>query len=441
MKADTGSILLIVTGSIAAYKSLELVRQLRDRGFKVTTVMTRSATEFVAPLSFASLSEQPVYQELFDLKDETEMGHIRLSREHDMVLVAPASADFLAKMAQGRADDLASTLVLASTRPVWVAPAMNPAMWEHPATQRNMAQIASDGVHVLSPANGMAACGEMGVGRMAEPAEIVQAVAGYMGIETEKRAFRLDGRHFIVTAGGTREAVDPVRYIGNRSSGRQGHAIAASLAALGAKVTLITTSSRVAVPAGVKAVSVQSAMEMLAACEAALPADGFVSSAAVADWRVESALPTKIKKATQSTSPTIALVENADILRMMSQHTSQRPTLCVGFAAETEPDSPRLLAEARRKRTAKSCDWMLANDVSGGQIFGREETTLHVIYGDDAAESLPTMPKAKAAGWLAGRIGEFFAKKARQDGAQGKTSAPKPSTKSTPKSNRLKKVA
>ncbi|MBI1276201.1 bifunctional phosphopantothenoylcysteine decarboxylase/phosphopantothenate--cysteine ligase CoaBC [bacterium] len=417
------SLLLIVTGSIAAYKSLELVRLLRERGIAVTPVMTEGAKQFVTPLSLAALCEKPVYEELFSLKDETEMGHIRLAREHDAIAVVPASADFIAKMAGGRADDLASAVILASTRPVLVAPAMNPAMWGHAATQRNVAQLKEDGVVFLGPADGEMACGETGTGRLLEAAALADAIATHLaghlaGHKEGKPAQPLAGVHALVTAGATAEPIDPVRFISNRSSGKQGHAIAAALAQRGAKVTLVTSSREAPVPPGVHAMVVSTAREMLITCQQVLERDApvslFVATAAVADWYVEGSA-TKLKKQSGK-PPALVLKENPDILATISKAGKLRPVLCVGFAAETEANAAKLLQEAKAKRARKGCDWMVANDVTNGALFGAEDTQLHLLRGDDV-ESFASMSKIAAAGMLAERIAEFFI--ARRDNHSG----------------------
>lgn len=419
------SVLMIVTGSIAAYKSLELVRLLRERGIAVTPVMTEGAKQFITPLSLAALCERPVYEDLFSLKDEAEMGHIRLAREHDAIVVAPASADFIAKMAGGRADDLASAVILASTRPVLVAPAMNPAMWGHAATRRNVAQLKEDGVVFLGPTDGEMACGETGTGRLLEAAALADAISAHLAGHQEGRpAQPLAGVHALVTAGATAEPIDPVRFISNRSSGRQGHAIAAALAQRGAKVTLVTSSREAPVPPGVHALAVSTAREMLATCQQVLkqeaPVGLFVATAAVADWYVEGSA-TKLKKQ-NGKPPSLVLKENPDILATVSKPGPLRPVLCVGFAAETEANAAKLLQEAKAKRARKGCDWMVANDVTNGALFGAEDTQLHLLRGDDV-ESFASMSKIAAAGMLAERIAEFFTVH------NGRTTTLKPSRK------------
>ncbi|WP_371060454.1 bifunctional phosphopantothenoylcysteine decarboxylase/phosphopantothenate--cysteine ligase CoaBC [Rhodosalinus sp. 5P4] len=389
-------ILLIIGGGIAAYKALETIRRLREAGASVTPVMTRAAGEFVTPLSVASLAGAKVYTELFDLTDEAEMGHIQLSRVADLVLVAPATADLMAKMAQGHADDLASTLLLATDTPVMIAPAMNVRMWEHPATRRNAEMLAGDGVRLLGPEEGGMACGEWGPGRMAEPAGIVEAVRSALA------AGPLAGRRVVVTSGPTHEPIDPVRYIANRSSGAQGAALARALAALGAEVVFVTGPATAPRPAGVEVVEVQTAREMLAGVEAALPVDAGIFAAAVADWRVADAAAQKIKKAPGGDAPTLAFVENPDILAAVARRAAGRPRLVVGFAAETTD----VVANATAKRARKGCDWIVANDVSPDTgIMGGAENAVTLIT-DAGAESWPRMSKDEVARRLAGRIAE-----------------------------------
>ncbi len=389
-------ILLIIGGGIAAYKALETIRRLREAGASVTPVMTRAAGEFVTPLSVASLAGAKVYTELFDLTDEAEMGHIQLSRVADLVLVAPATADLMAKMAQGHADDLASTLLLATDTPVMIAPAMNVRMWEHPATRRNAEMLAVDGVRLLGPEEGGMACGEWGPGRMAEPAGIVEAVRAALA------AGPLAGRRVVVTSGPTHEPIDPVRYIANRSSGAQGAALARALAALGAEVVFVTGPATAPRPAGVEVVEVETAREMLAGVEAALPADAAILAAAVADWRAADAARQKIKKVPGGDAPTLAFVENPDILAAVAGRAAGRPRLVVGFAAETT----NVVANATAKRARKGCDWIVANDVSPGTgIMGGAENAVTLIT-DAGAESWPRMSKDEVARRLAGRIAE-----------------------------------
>lgn len=390
-------ILLIITGGIAAYKSLELVRLLRRANHKVTAVMTEAAHHFVTPMALQALTEDRVYTDLWSLTDESEMGHIQLSRAADLVVVAPASADFLAKMTAGLADDLASTLVLATDKPVLVAPAMNVRMWLHPATRANMALLRSRGVRVAGPAEGEMACHEYGPGRLIEPPELLGV------IETQFAAGPLAGRHVLVTAGPTHEPIDPVRYIANRSSGQQGYAIAASLAELGARVTLVSGPVHLADPPHVTVVRVQSALEMLAACEAALPADAAVFAAAVADWRVAKPASGKLKKG--AGPPALEFAANPDILKSISAPGPSRPKLTVGFAAETDD----IAANAEAKRAAKNCDWLIANDVrpETGIMGGTHNQIL--LFDADGREEWPRLPKAEVAARLAKRIAAALA--------------------------------
>ena len=392
-------ILLIIGGGIAAYKCLELIRRYREAGASVTPVMTQAAAEFVTPLSVSALAGQKVYRDLFDLTDEAEMGHIQLSRAADLVVVAPATADLMAKMAGGLAGDLASTLLMATDKRVLIAPAMNVRMWQHPATRRNRATLDADGVLFVGPNDGEMACGEYGPGRMAEPAEILAATAAALG------AGPLAGRHVLVTSGPTHEPIDPVRYIANRSSGAQGTAIARALAGQGATVTFVTGPATVPPPAGVRVVAVETAREMLAAVEAALPADAAIFAAAVADWRVASASSHKMKKDGTGTPPRLDFAENPDILATVSRMAEGRPRLVIGFAAETDD----VIAHATAKRARKGCDWILANDVSPATgIMGgsRNEVTLISAIG---AEAWPEMSKDEVANRLAGKIAEALA--------------------------------
>jgi len=387
-------ILLIISGGIAAYKSLELIRRLRERGAAVRCVITQAAQHFVTPLSVASLSEDKVYTDLWSLTDESEMGHIRLSREADLVVVAPATADLIARMAAGLADDLATTALLASDKPVLIAPAMNLMMWAHPATQANLATLALRGVTRVGPGSGELACGEVGAGRMAEPLELVAAIERLLESDT-----RLAGRRALVTSGPTREPIDPVRYISNHSSGKQGHAIAAALAALGADTVLVSGPTLEPAPIGVKVVPVETAAEMLAACEAALPVDVAVMAAAVADWRVETAGRHKLKK-DGAGPPVLRLTENPDILASIAQRGNDRPALVIGFAAETDD----VIENAHAKRLRKRCDWILANDVSPGTgTFGGDRNTIHLVDGV-GIEDWPVMTKREVAQRLAERI-------------------------------------
>jgi phosphopantothenoylcysteine decarboxylase/phosphopantothenate--cysteine ligase len=391
-------ILLIISGGIAAYKSLELIRRLRERGAAVRCIMTAAAKQFVTPLSVASLSEDKVYDDLWSLTDESEMGHIRLSREADLVVVAPASADLIARMAVGLADNLATTALLASDKPVLIAPTMNLMMWAHPATQANLAALEARGVRRVGPGAGDLACGEVGSGRMAEPADIIAAIERVLSGN-----HRLAGRRAVVTSGPTREPIDPVRYISNHSSGKQGHAIAAALAALGAETVLVCGPTHEPAPTGVRLVPVETAAEMLSACEAVLPADIAVMAAAVADWRVESAALHKLKK-DGSGPPVLRLAENPDILSRIAQRGNDRPALVIGFAAETDS----VVENARAKLHRKRCDWILANDVSPGTgTFGGDCNTIHLVDAN-AVEDWPVMTKGEAAARLADRIAAWF---------------------------------
>lgn len=395
-------ILLIVSGGIAAYKVLEMIRRGRERGFSFRAILTKGGAEFVTPLSLAALSEEKVYQELFSLIDESEMGHIRLSREADLVVVAPASADIIAKMAHGLADDLATTALLATDKPVLIAPAMNLMMWQHGATQANIATLKARGVHLVGPAAGDLACGEVGSGRMSEPQEILDAMAALLA-----QGGDLAGVKALVTSGPTHEAIDPVRYIANRSSGKQGHAIAAALARLGAETTLVSGPTALPDPLGVKVKRIESAAEMLAACEAQLPADVAVCAAAVADWKVARQANQKIKKDGDA-APVLELSQNPDILTRLSKPGAGRPRLVIGFAAETE----NVIDYARAKRAKKGCDWILANDVSPGtDTFGGDRNTIHLISGS-GVEDWPTLSKVEVADRLARRIAQHFGKSA-----------------------------
>jgi phosphopantothenoylcysteine decarboxylase/phosphopantothenate--cysteine ligase len=389
-------ILLIVGGGIAAYKSLELVRLARKAGLAVRPVLTAAGAQFVTPLSLSALAEDKVYADLFSLTDEAEMGHIELSRSADLVVVAPATADLMAKAAQGHAADLASTTLLATDKPVLMAPAMNVRMWEHPATRRNLATLKADGVLFVGPDEGPMACGEYGEGRMAEPAAILEAIQAALAGAAAKP---LSGRRALVTAGPTAEPIDPVRVITNRSSGKQGFAIARALAALGAEVTLVAGPVAQPTPPGVKRVDVETAREMLAACAAALPADVAVCVAAVADWRPEHAGARKIKKGERGPAP-IALVENPDILATLARD-ARRPRLVVGFAAETNDVD----AHARAKLDKKGCDWIVANDVSTPGIMGGDENAVAIV-SRAGVERWPTLAKGEVARKLAQRIAE-----------------------------------
>lgn len=388
-------ILLIIGGGIAAYKALDLTRQLRRAGASVTPVLTRAAEEFVTPLSASALAAEKVYRDLFDLTDEAEMGHIELSRAADLVVVAPATADLMAKMAAGLANDLASTLLMATDKRVLIAPAMNVRMWEHPATQRNLATLRGDGVMVVGPDVGEMACGEVGPGRMSQPEAIVAAVEAVFADGP------LKGRHVLVTSGPTHEPIDPVRYIANRSSGAQGAAIAAALRDLGARVSFVTGPADVPPPQGVTVYKVETAAQMLAAVEGALPADAAVFAAAVADWRVTQAATSKMKKDGTGSLPQLSLAENPDILATVSRG-DRRPRLVVGFAAETDD----VIAHATAKRARKGCDWIVANDVSPETgIMGGTENAVTLI-SDAGAETWPRMGKDAVAAQLAARIAE-----------------------------------
>jgi phosphopantothenoylcysteine decarboxylase/phosphopantothenate--cysteine ligase len=386
-------ILLIVGGGIAAYKAAELIRLLKTRGYAVRCVMTEAAHHFVTPMTLAALSEDKVYTTLWDLKDEAEMGHIQLSREADLIVVAPATADLMARMTAGLANDLATTLLLATDKPVLVAPAMNVRMWTHAATVRNVAQLRTDGVTVMMPDEGIMACGEYGPGRLPEPPAIVAAVEAMLTPAPPKR---LAGRHILVTAGPTHEPIDPVRYIANRSSGKQGFAIAAALARLGARVTLVAGPVTLPTPHGVDRMDVETAREMADAVDRALPADAAVMVAAVADWHVES-VPQKIKKG--DAMPTLILAENPDILATLAR-SPHRPRLLVGFAAETE----RVIEHAVAKRIRKTADWIVANDVSG-DVMGGADNSVHLVT-EAGVESWDRLPKDAVAARLADRIAD-----------------------------------
>ena len=397
------SVLLIIGGGIAAYKSLELIRALKTRGVSVRAILTQAATEFVTPLSVASLSGEKVFQDLFSLTDESEMGHIQLSRSADLVVVAPATADLMAKLANGIANDLASTALLATDKKVLMAPAMNVRMWEHPATQRNLATLRNDGVLFAGPNEGDMACGEFGFGRMSEPLEIAQAIESYFG----QGGGALSGLRALVTAGPTQEPLDPVRFIANRSSGKQGYAIAHALAAAGAETTLVSGPVELAAPSGVKLLKVTTAREMLAACESALPADVAVMTAAVADWRPQIALNSKIKKEAGAAAPAIQMTENPDILATLAKH-AKRPALLVGFAAETDD----VIAHAQAKLKKKGCDWIVANDVSPHTgIMGGDRNTVHIVTAN-GVEDWPEMPKSEVGTRLAARIAQALQRSA-----------------------------
>lgn len=392
-------ILLIIAGGIAAYKSMELIRRLRERGAWVTPVLTRAAEEFVTPLSVSSLAGEKVYRDLFDLTDEAEMGHIQLSRSADLIVVAPGTADLMAKIANGMANDMASTLLLATDTPVLVAPAMNVRMWDHPATQRNLVQLKADGVSFVGPNEGDMACGEFGPGRMSEPMEIVDAIQRALSESP------LQGRRVLVTSGPTQEPIDPVRYIANRSSGAQGTAVANALVKLGAEVVFVTGPADAARPTGAQVVEVRTAAEMLGAVQEALPVDAAIFCAAVADWRVASASDSKIKK-TKGGLPTLEFAENPDILATVSQMGEGRPGLVVGFAAETDD----VIENATAKRIRKGCDWIVANDVSPATgIMGGSENAVTLI-SDAGSEAWPRMGKREVAEKLAAKIAETLEK-------------------------------
>jgi phosphopantothenoylcysteine decarboxylase/phosphopantothenate--cysteine ligase len=399
-------ILLIIGGGIAAYKSLDLIRRLRERGATVRCVLTAAAQKFVAPLAAGALSGERVFTDLFDPASELDVGHIRLARDHDLVVVAPATADLMAKMAGGHADDLASAVLLATDTPVLIAPAMNPHMWGHAATRRNLARLTADGITVVGPAAGeMAERGEAGIGRMAEPLEIVAAAEALQAKRTGQTRDRpLKGRRMLVTSGPTHEPIDPVRYIANRSSGKQGHAIAAAAAAAGAAVTLISGPVNIPDPPGVETVRVETAREMLAAVERALPVDCAVFAAAVADWRVAQPGREKIKKSKGAT-PALTLTENPDILAAIAHRKAERPQLVIGFAAETQ----NVVANAKEKLKRKGCDWILANDVSSETgIMGGDRNQVNLITSD-GVESWPPQSKDAVAGALVARIAAVLA--------------------------------
>ncbi|MEQ1715401.1 MAG: bifunctional phosphopantothenoylcysteine decarboxylase/phosphopantothenate--cysteine ligase CoaBC [Hyphomicrobium sp.] len=406
-------VLLIIGGGIAAYKCLDLIRRLRERGVAVRVVMTKAAEQFVTPLSVGALTNDRVFSDLFNLDDEREIGHIRLARDSDLVVVAPATADLLAKMAGGHANDLATCILLATDRPVLAVPAMNPRMWQNKATCRNVAQLKDDGIHFLGPAVGeMAERGEAGAGRLVEVPEIVAAIERLLALPAAAVAAKpaeplrlvtpgpLKGRHVLITAGPTHEPIDPVRYIANRSSGKQGYALAAAAARLGARVTLISGPVALAPPDSVELRPVVTAAEMLAAVNAALPADIAIFAAAVADWRVAKPKSEKIKKkAGDSAAPKLKLAENPDILKAIAHDKRNRPALVIGFAAETET----VLAHARRKLKSKGCDWIVANDVSPETgIMGGDRNTVHLLTGS-GVEDWPDMTKEKVAERLIGR--------------------------------------
>lgn len=409
MSLEDSRILLIMGGGIAAYKSLDLIRRLRERGARVRAVMTGGARQFITPLSVGALTGDTVFCDLFDRDDEHDVGHIRLSREADLVIVAPATADLMAKMATGLAGDLATAVLLACDKPVLVAPAMNPAMWDHPATRRNRETLAADGIHFVGPGVGeMAESGEAGVGRMSEPLEIVAAAERVLRGGTELPSARgalagpLSGRHVLITSGPTHEPIDPVRYIANRSSGKQGHAIAAEMARAGARVTLVSGPVTLADPPGVDVVRVETAREMLAAVDAALPADVGVMAAAVADWRAATASDGKIKKDGSGAVPPLELAENPDILASVGHHQTLRPRLVVGFAAETSD----VVDNARAKLARKGADLIVANDVSPERgVMGGDANTVYLVASDGVTD-WPTLPKEEVARRLVAEIAQ-----------------------------------
>lgn len=389
------TVLLIIGGGIAAYKTHELIRLLKTRGCRVRVIMTRAAEEFVTPLSLSSLSGEKVFTALFSLTDEVEMGHIQLSRAADLLVVAPATADLMAKMAHGLADDLASTTLLATDKKVLIAPAMNVRMWRHPATQRNLETLRHDGIAVVGPNEGEMACGEFGPGRMAEPIEIVDAILSAL----KPKAQPLAGKRVLITAGPTREPIDPVRFISNHSSGKQGYAIAAAAAALGAETILVSGPVSISAPAGVEVIRVETALDMLKACEEKLPADIAIFSAAVADWRIVQQADEKLKKGS-SGPPVLALTENPDILRTIARLRVGRPQIVVGFAAETE----RVVEHATGKLAKKGCDLIVANDVSAETgVFGGDRNTVHLITAE-GVENWPGMSKQDVAMKLMERL-------------------------------------
>lgn len=394
---STRSILLIISGGIAAYKSLELIRLFKKTGTAVRVILTKGGEQFVTPLSVSALSEHPVYTDLWSLKDESEMGHIRLSREADLIIVAPASANLIAKMANGIADDLASTTLLASNKPIMISPAMNPEMWAKPSTQRNLETLKQDGIHIIAPNVGDMACGETGTGRMPEATELFKAAEDFF-LNNQPLA----GKTAIVTSGPTYEPIDPVRFIGNRSSGKQGHAIAAELAKQGASVTLVTGPVSIATPHGVRTIAIETAEDMKLAVTNALPADIFVGAAAVADWRAETPSVQKMKKRVGQTAPELKFTENPDILATVSTHP-KRPSLVIGFAAETED----VLNYARAKLVKKGCDWIVANQVGkdANPVFGTDDNQVTLI-ARTTTENWPSASKTDVAKMLVNKIVE-----------------------------------
>ncbi len=396
-------ILLVIGGGIAAYKALDLIRRLQERGAAVRSILTKGGQAFITPLAVGAIAGERAFTDLFDPRSEFDVGHIRLARETDLIVVAPATADLMAKMAGGHADDLASAVLLATDQPVLIAPAMNPRMWAHAATRRNLARLAADGIACIGPNEGeMAERGEHGIGRMAEPLEILAKIEQLLGGADRQKP--LHGRRVLVTSGPTHEPIDPVRYIANRSSGKQGHAIARAAADAGAEVTLISGPVGLPDPAGVRIVHVESARDMLEAVEKALPADVAVFAAAVADWRVAEPNRRKIKK--DADVPKLVLAENPDILATIGSRKSDRPTLVIGFAAETE----HVVENAKRKLARKHCDWLLANDVSEGTgIMGGESNRIHLVTAD-GVETWPMQPKHEVARMLVSRIAATLAR-------------------------------
>ena len=402
--ADTKRVLLIIGGGIAAYKSLDLIRRLKERGIAVRCILTKAAEQFVTPLSASALVGERIFTDLFDLAGEFDVGHIRLARETDLIVVAPATADLMAKMAGGHADDLATAVLLATTAKIILAPAMNSRMWANKSTQRNLAQLIADGVALVGPNEGeMAEANERGLGRMAEPLEIAAAVEKLLSTETTRS---LQGQRVLITSGPTHEPIDPVRYIANRSSGKQGHAIAAAAAAAGADVTLVSGPVNVPDPPGVKVIKVETAREMLQAVERALPADVAIFAAAVADWRVANAGEQKLKKRSGNPTPELSLVENPDILATIANRKAQRPKLVIGFAAETE----NLAANAKAKLASKGCDWILANDVSPQSgVMGGDRNTITLVRAS-GVEAWPPQSKDEVASRLVARIANSLKK-------------------------------
>ncbi len=394
-------ILLIVGGGIAAYKCLELIRRLREREASVRVIMTEAAKNFVTPLSLASLSGDKVYDDMFDLTDETEIGHIQLSRDADILMVAPATADLMAKMAAGQCSDLATTCLLATDKPVMIAPAMNVRMWEHAATRRNLATLRADGVHVVGPNEGDMACGEYGPGRMAEPGEIADALSEVLGSPLAGlESPRLEGKTILITAGPTHEPIDPVRYIANRSSGKQGYAIGAEAAKLGARVIIVSGPTRLMPPPGAEVIPVETADEMLQAVKDELPVDVGVFAAAVSDWRTASQADQKMKKDGSGKVPSLELTENPDILATIASSKKDRPGLVIGFAAETE----NVIQNAQKKLEKKGCDWVVANDVSPDTgVMGGDENTVHLVTSN-GVEDWPLMDKSDVAARLMERV-------------------------------------